>query len=140
MKLGATTIEPRVKARILIVEDEPILAFVLEEFIAQAGFEIAGVAGRLEAALTIIASGGCDAAVLDANLAGISAGPAAAALVARDVPFIVLSGYSSEQQQGVFSGALFIQKPCQPEHLIKCLRNVLAAHATRGRSGFAAAV
>ena len=120
------------KASILIVEDEPMLAFALEEVLIDAGFDIAGVAGRLEAALSIIENGTFDAAILDANLAGASAGPAASALTARGLPFIVVSGYLPEQQQGAFAGALRIQKPCRPDHLIRALRGILAnLEATR---------
>lgn len=113
--------------RVLIVEDEPILAFALEEILIDAGFEIAGVAGELETALTIIASGVCDAAILDANLAGVNAGPAASALAARGLPFLILSGYSYDQQQSSFSGALRLQKPCRPDRLIQALHSILPA-------------
>jgi DNA-binding NarL/FixJ family response regulator len=117
------------KARILIVEDEPMLAYALEELLIEADFEIAGVAGRLEAALAIIENGDCDAAIVDANLAGVSAGPAASALTTHAIPFIVVSGYSPAQQGGAFSGALFIQKPCRSDELIKAVQSALAAHA-----------
>ena len=113
--------------RILIVDDEPMIAFDLQELIIDAGFASAGVAGRLEAALAVIESGACDAAILDANLAGVSASPAAAALVARGLPFIVLSGYSAWQHQDAFPGAVFLQKPCGPARLIEVLRSILAA-------------
>ena len=113
------------QARILIVEDEPMLAFVLEDFLRDAGFEIAGVAGRLETALAMIEEGLFDAAILDANLAGVSSGPAASAMRARGAPFIVVSGYLPEQQQSAFSGALHLQKPCQPDDLISALRSIL---------------
>lgn len=102
-----------------------MLAFMLEELLTDAGFEIAGVAMKLEAALAIVARGVCDAALLDANLAGVSSAPAAAALTALGVPFVVLSGYSPEQQKGAFSGALCLQKPCKPERIIQALRGVL---------------
>jgi DNA-binding response OmpR family regulator len=115
------------KACILIVEDEPMLAFALEEFLIDAGFEIVGVAGRIETALAMIESGGFDAAILDANLAGVSAGPAALALRARGVPFIVVSGYLASQQQSAFKGALCLQKPCPPDRLIQALRSILTA-------------
>ena len=111
--------------RVLIVEDEPMLAFALEEFLTEAGFEIAGVAARLETALAMIETGIFDAAIVDANLAGVSAGPAAAALTARGLPFVIVSGYSSDQQQSVFSGALRLQKPCRPEELIQALHSLL---------------
>jgi CheY-like chemotaxis protein len=113
-------------ARILIIEDEPLIALDLQESLADAGFDVAGVAGRLQQALQLIAGTTFDAAVVDANLAGESAAPAAAALVERGVPFIVLSGYSLEQQQEQFGGTVFIQKPCQPDVLIGALRTILA--------------
>ena len=112
--------------RVLIVEDEPTIAFLLESILENAGFAIAGVATKLAPALVIIESGVCDVAVLDANLGGVSAGPAALALRARGVPFLVVSGYSSEQQTGAFGDALRLQKPCQPARLIEALRSILS--------------
>ncbi len=112
-------------ARVLIIEDEPIIALGLEDVLIDAGFQIAGVAGKLEKALALIESGACDVAIVDANLAGVSASPLAIALAARGLPFIVMSGYSPEQLQGEFSGALFVQKPCRPELLIATLNSLL---------------
>ena len=66
-----------------------------------------------------------DAAIVDANLAGVSASPLASALTARGLPFIVLSGYSSNQLQGLFLGALFIQKPFPPAQLTNALNTIL---------------
>lgn len=120
-----TTRDTQKRACILIVEDEPMLAFALEEFLLDAGFEVIGVAGRIETALTMIESGGFDAAILDANLAGVSAGPAASALTERGVPFVVVSGYLASQQQSAFKGALCLQKPCPPDRLIQALRSIL---------------
>lgn len=114
------------RARILIVEDEALLAHALEDILVSAGFEVAGVATRLAKALELIESVACDAAVIDANLAGVSAGPAASALAARGVPFIVMTGYSPEQLQGDFPGAHVIQKPARPALVIEALRTVLA--------------
>ena len=118
---------------ILIVEDEPLLAYMLEELLTEEGFKIAGVATRLEMALTMIAAGGCDAAILDANLAGVSAAPAAAALTTRGVPFLVLSGYSPEQQKDAFPGARLLQKPCRPDTLIQALNDILRAGPASGQ-------
>ena len=118
-------VDPHQRARILIVEDEPLIALSLKEALVDAGFRIAAIAGKLETALALIESGGCDAAILDANLAGVSASPAASALTACGVPFIVLSGYSSEQLQGAFHGALCLQKPCRTAELIQALNTIL---------------
>lgn len=113
-------------ARILLVEDEPMLAYALEESLVDAGFQIAGVAGRLEQALRIVERGDCDAAIIDVNLAGVSSGPVASALVALSIPFIVVSGYSRDQQENAFAGARFIQKPCRPDDLIKAVRDLFS--------------
>ena len=119
-------VDKQQQARILIVEDEPIIALTLQDLLAGAGFEIAGVAVKLETAFALIESGRCDAAILDANLAGVSATPLASALAERGLPFIVLSGYSPEQLQGAFPGALFfLQKPCRPAQVIRALKTIL---------------
>ena len=111
--------------RVLIVEDEPFIAMSLEDILIDAGFLIAGVVGKLEKALALIESSSCDVAIVDANLAGISSSPAAIALVARQLPFIVMSGYSPEQMHSEFSGGTFLQKPCRPELLIQTLQSLL---------------
>jgi DNA-binding response OmpR family regulator len=109
-------------ARILIVEDEPMIGLTLQDSLIEAGFPVACVTGKLEKALALIESSGCDAAIVDANLAGVSASPAAMALAARGLPFIVLSGYSPEQLQGAFPAAIFMKKPCRPAKLIHALK------------------
>ena len=118
-------LDQKARTRILIVEDEPVIALSLEELLVDAGFKIAGIAGKLDKALALIASGACDAAIVDANLAGVSAAPIASALKARGHPFIVLSGYSSDQLQGDFPGTFFIQKPVRFAQLIAAVNTIL---------------
>jgi len=101
-----------------------MLAYALEESLREAGFQIAGVAGRLGPALEMIERGDCDGAILDVNLAGVGSGPVASALVAQSIPFIVVSGYSREQQQEAFAGARFIQKPCRLDDLVKAVSDL----------------
>ena len=112
--------------RILIVEDEPMIALGLEELLIAAGFQVAGVAAKLPRALTMIELGALDAAIVDANLGSVSAGPAGAALEAKGLPYLVLSGYSGEQQAGAFpAAAIFMQKPFVPDRLIEALSGML---------------
>ena len=118
-------------ARILIVDDEPIIALSLEEILVDAGFTIAAVVHKLDKALVLIKGGACDAAIIDANLAGVSASPAASALATRGLPFIVLSGYSREQLEDDFPGALFMQKPCRPAQLIHAVSAMVLKRAAR---------
>jgi DNA-binding response OmpR family regulator len=118
-------VDKRKHTRILIVEDEAMIALDIEHSLMDAGFKIAGVAGGLENAMVLIESGSCDAAIVDANLAGVSACPVGSALAARGLPFIVLSGYSTDQLEGIFPRALVLQKPCLTARLLQALDSIL---------------
>ena len=119
------------QARILIVDDEPVIAMDLEYMLVEAGFIIAGVTGNLQRALSLVESGICDAAVLDANLNGLSAAPIAVALVARGLPFLVLSGYAPEQQHEALRAGRCLQKPADPVRVIKVLNQILSENKLR---------
>lgn len=111
--------------RILIIEDEPMLAIDIEETLTEAGYVVAGIAGELTKAMALIKDCDYEAAIVDANLAGVSAGPAARSLTARGIPFVVLSGYSEAQQSDDFVGARRLQKPCRSSQLIAALKDVV---------------
>jgi DNA-binding response OmpR family regulator len=116
----------RRQIRILIIEDEPMIALGLEELLIASGFKIAGVATKLAKALAMIELGALDAAIVDANLGGASASPAGAALDAKGLPYVLVSGYSAKQQAEGFPGAaIFLQKPFVPERLINVLREIV---------------
>ena len=116
--------------RILVVEDELMIVLMLESLLLEAGFEVVDVATKVEAALAFVEVGVFDVAILDANLAGVSSAPVAVALTARSVPFLVVSGYATAQQNGAFAAGLHVQKPFQTETLIEALRSILSASAT----------
>ena len=113
--------------RVLIVEDEFLIALMLKEALTSAGFESAGVATKVEAALASVETCALDAAILDANLAGVSSAPVATALTVRSIPFLVVSGYATTQQNGAFAAGVHVQKPFQTEELIQALRSILPA-------------
>jgi DNA-binding response OmpR family regulator len=127
-------VDPAEPARVIIVEDEPLVAENLRDDLVEAGFEVVGVAPRVESALKLIEGTGFDVAIIDANLAGTSAAPAAAALSARGLPFMVLSGYAREQLQREFSEAVYIQKPYRVHKLIDALNSLLHNQRNRGAS------
>jgi DNA-binding response OmpR family regulator len=119
----------RQQIRILIIEDEPMIALGLQDLLIASGFKVAGVAAKLAKALAMIELGALDAAIVDANLGGVSASPAGAALDAKELPYLLLSGYSAKQQAEAFPGAaLFMQKPFIPERLIKVLSEIVPSH------------
>ena len=109
---------------VLIIEDEPLIALELQQMLANAGFGIVGVAGKLETALGLIASETFDAAVVDSSLGEDSAAPAAALLAEAGIPFVVLSGYPQELQPPALQSAPLIAKPCQEAELVDTLRRV----------------
>ncbi|MDB5690095.1 MAG: response regulator receiver protein [Sphingomonas bacterium] len=78
---------------ILIVEDEPLISMMLEDFVDTLGHRVAGTADTVEAALACVADGGFDVAILDVHLRGGEASwPVADALFERDVPFLLATG------------------------------------------------
>lgn len=109
-------------SRILIVEDEPLLAFDLAQHVGEAGFAVVGPASSVQAALSLIEREGCDAAVLDVNLGRETAEPVALALKSRGTPFVILSGYSRAQHPLGFAGAPALTKPARPAELVAILR------------------
>ena len=117
--------DKRQGTRVLIVEDEPLVALALEDLLIDAGCKVVGIAGTLEKALALISNAVFDVAFVDANLAGVSASPAASALTARGIPFIVLSGYAMEHLPAEFLHAHFINKPYRPAQLFDALRETL---------------
>ena len=111
--------------RVLIIEDEPLVVFMLEDVLIDAGFAIAGVATRLQSALALVEAGDFDAVLLDANLAGVSSAPAALLLQARNIPFLVVSGYAPLQQDAAYSAGLHVSKPFRPATVIDALWSIL---------------
>ena len=82
---------------ILVVEDEPLIAMMLEDFLDVLGKTMVGSADSVADALVLVEAGGMDAAILDVNLrAGEKSWPIADALKAKGVPFIFATGGSTE--------------------------------------------
>lgn len=111
--------------KILVVEDEPLIALALAADLETAGFQVLGPVGTADGARALIAREGCDGAVLDVNLHGESSESVADALSARGTPFVSLSGYSREQRPPAFKGSPSLLKPVQTELLISVLRKSL---------------
>jgi DNA-binding response OmpR family regulator len=111
--------------RVLVVEDEPLIAFDVADHLRQAGFEVIGPATSVSAALKLLNSQSCDLAVLDVNLGRETAAPIADVLRSKSLPFVALSGYSSEQLPEIFQRAPMLTKPVDPKKLVHLLRGCL---------------
>lgn len=98
--------------RILVVEDEYMLADELEMELDDAGAVVIGPAGTVKDALTLIKSEQrLDGAVLDVSLRGDLVFPAADLLVEREVPFLFTTGYDASTIPGRFQQIIRCEKP-----------------------------
>lgn len=111
------------KHRILVVEDEQIVAMSLEMMLEDEGFEVSGIAQTVKEALEMFDEGSFEAVVLDVNLHGILYSDLAALLQQRGIPFIVVTGYDPEQQRANFpDDTRFLQKPYSRAALVEAIR------------------
>jgi CheY-like chemotaxis protein len=121
-------------ARILIVEDEIIVAMFLEDLLGDFGYEVAGVVSHLDDAMAHAPD--YDLAVLDANINGRSVFDFADVLAARNTPFIFATGYGARGIPDRYAGRPVVQKPFQPEELKWMLSQALES---RGETNITAA-
>lgn len=113
--------------RVLIVEDETLVAMMLEDLLEEVGCRIAGAAATVAQALEQLAAlaGQVDAAVLDVNLGGEKVYPVADALAARGVPFMFATGYGTSGVSERYPERTVIAKPYQLRTLSQALRSLL---------------
>lgn len=112
--------------RVLIVEDETIIAMTAEDLLADNGLEVVAVAESLEAGLAAADAGGFDVALLDVNLHGRQSLPIAELLRGRGIPFLFTTGYGSAGPGAVFADAPLVTKPYGADDLLAGLLRALA--------------
>jgi CheY-like chemotaxis protein len=97
---------------VLIIEDEPLIAMMLEDYIDGLGHRVAGAAESVEEALARVEAGGFDIAILDVHLrGGAPSWPVADALADRGVRFLVATGGHVEPPPERHAGAPILSKP-----------------------------
>jgi DNA-binding response OmpR family regulator len=110
--------------RVLVVEDEPLVAMLVEDELRDAGATVVGPASSVADALRLVEAaaggggGGISAAVLDINLEGQAVVPVADRLAALGVPFVFATGYGKGRHTGAHSAAPSLRKPFDPRRLI----------------------
>jgi DNA-binding response OmpR family regulator len=113
--------------RILIVEDEYLVAEYIAGMLADLGYEIVGPVATVPEAIASIAKEKLDGVLLDANLGGTSSAPIAEELAERGLPFIVVTGYGSfELDTAVLQSAPRINKPFTAGDLAAILPKTIA--------------
>ena len=112
--------------RILVVEDEMMIAMLVEDMLAELGCSVVGPAHALEAALNLARTEqGIDAALLDVNLGGQPVFAVADALREKGVPAIFSTGYGDAGLRDVDRGSPVLQKPFRAHDLAKALNEAL---------------
>lgn len=113
--------------RILVVEDEYMIAADLAFSLEQAGATVVGPAPSVQAALTLLDNENVDGAVRDMNLLGETVFPVADVLHERQTPFVFISGYDMEGVPDVHSQVVHLAKPYDQATLIEILAKHLSA-------------
>ena len=109
--------------KVLVVEDEYLVATLMEDMLASAGCIVAGPIPRLAQALDAANREACDVAVLDVNLAGERVYPVAEALAQRNVPFVFVTGY--DVLPGEYANRPRLCKPFKIADLLDTLSDIV---------------
>ncbi|MDX2201570.1 MAG: PAS domain-containing protein [Hyphomicrobiaceae bacterium] len=117
------------RSRILVVEDEALIAMEITDILAAENYEVVGPSRTVEQALALFHEYGCDMAVLDVSLGAQTAEPVARELADRAIPFLLVSGYDRDQQPAALRASPLVKKPIRPETLIAEVRKGLSATA-----------
>ncbi|PXA89279.1 transcriptional regulator [Nostoc sp. 3335mG] len=118
--------------RVLLVEDESLVAALVEDLLLDAGCDVV-LAMRLDEAMAVANEGEVELGILDVNLGEERSYPVADALRARGTPFIFATGYGRNGLNGAYSDVPVLQKPYRAAELLRCAADALAGqqHKTR---------
>jgi CheY-like chemotaxis protein len=117
-------------ARILVVDDEPLISAMTEEWLSEMGHVVVGPAHNLATALEL-AGTDIDAAVVDVSLGKDNSYPLADALSARGVPFALATGYGQDGIEPRYRAHATLMKPYEFASFRRLVDQLLAESATR---------
>ncbi|MDB5617294.1 response regulator [Tardiphaga sp.] len=112
--------------RVLVVEDEAIIAIDIADQLTVAGFQVVGPVPSVAKALRLISEEGCDAAVLDVNLRDETTEAVALVLRSRGTPFLFLSAVPRDRLPSGFHDEVLLPKPVKPAILVAALLSSIA--------------
>jgi DNA-binding response OmpR family regulator len=114
-------VSDRPRCRVLVVEDEAMIAMLVEDMILDFGSEVVGPASKIEDALALAQDADLDAAILDVKVGEAVVFPVADRLRERGIPFIFASGYGSATLPTRFVGSPTLPKPFSYDLLAEAL-------------------
>ena len=124
---------------VLVVEDEALVAMMIQDFLTENGHAVIGPISRASEALLAAKEGDFDAAILDINLGDGMAYPVAEILAERGVPFVFVTGYEADTIDDRFSEVPVLQKPIERQMLQRLFTPSVNVAAVSRRDGSGAA-
>ncbi len=103
--------------RVLVVEDEILVAMMMRDILTELEFDVIGPFSRVSEAMVAAVHDEFDAGIIDVNLGGEFVYPVADVLMARKIPFVFITGYGVESIDGRFGHVPIIKKPIQRQLL-----------------------
>ena len=110
--------------RLLVVEDDSLLAFEIEDILRGASYDVVGPAGTVAKALRLIETEDLHGAFLDCNLRGEPATAVAQKLAAKKIPFVVVTGFEQETLPPDFGNGIFARKPFTVARILELARTI----------------
>jgi two-component SAPR family response regulator len=120
--------------RVLVVEDEALIAFEIENILEALGCEIVGPVSTLETGLQLVQDAAVDAAILDVTVRGGKIYPVAEQLLARNIPFVLASGYEDWALPDTLRDFPRLTKPFTTAELVEVMRFLSGEFARRKRA------
>lgn len=111
--------------RILVVEDNPLIAFDIDDALRESGAYVVGPALDIESGMALVRQDSLDGAVLDIDIGGHPVWPIARGLKADGVPFVFVSGDCDKGLPADFDGAVCLHKPAQTEAIVTTVAEVM---------------
>jgi CheY-like chemotaxis protein len=105
------------RCKVLVVEDEMMIAMLIEDMLEELGCELIGPASKVERALELIASETIEIALLDVNLDGQATDAVAYELQRKGIPFVFATGYGATGVPKQHNDRTVLQKPFQKRDL-----------------------
>ncbi|QDP18512.1 PAS domain S-box protein [Sphingomonas xanthus] len=121
--------------KILVVEDETLIALEISESLREAGFAVIGPASTVQQAIDLLNSLHCHAAILDINLGNETSAPIAATLSGQGRPFLTVSSCDASDRPAPYAGSPHLSKPVRPSELIDAISKLIGDDDVRPSAG-----
>lgn len=116
------------KRRLLVVDDDYMIATAIADILEDAGYDVAGPVRNVVEAMRIVGMDGVDGAVLDLELNGERTLAVAMALMKLRTPVLFVTGHAKEILTGDWAGAPHLEKPFASQELLDRVQRMLPRH------------